>query len=510
MGRLVRAGVAGCMVMLLAACGGGGGGSDAPSGGGTGSGTGGSTTGGGSAPAGTTPSGGGASTSPPRIEPYEMVARSAQTAQTRSAAAFPTVIASTVRLPAPTDTTVVTAKAAAASAGKGARRQIGQARAVAETADVAAMARRLDWQPAGGGLAATTSFRSDGAASVRIGLLVQRLPDEAIVRVFAPGGGDLAEFSGAQIRSLLSGLEGKSPTYWLPAVGGPEAVLQIALPAGVATSQVEVAVPQLSHLWVDLARGQDSMLKIGESDTCNIDASCEASYLDESRAIARMEFVSGGDSFLCSGTLMADVGATGTPWFLSANHCISDQASASSLTTYWFYRSASCNSRTLNPGATRLTGGAQLLYATTATDTAFLRLVQAPPAGALFAGSLLAAPAVGAGVVGLHHPVGDMLKFSEGSILAFSNCNESAAGDVTCGSAGDRFLSVRWSRGTTQRGSSGSSIFSGVGAGSYVSGHLYAGLASCQRPGEADYYGRFDIPYRSALYQWLGDVQGAR
>lgn len=501
MQRFLRAGIAGSVLALLVACGGGGGGSDAPSGGTTGgtpSGT----------PTGGTPTGGGASTNPPRIEPYELASR----AVTRSASAPAGVTPATVRLPAPPEATLASAKSAAASAGKGARRQIGQARAVADTADVAAMARRLDWQPTpGGGLAAAASFRSEGAASLRIGLLVQRLPDEATLRVFAPGGADLAEFSGAQVRAMLSaqGAGAAGRTYWLPAVGGAEAVLEIALPAGVAPSQVEVAVPQLSHLWVDLARGEDTMLKIGESASCNLDASCEASYLDESRAIARMEFVSGGDSFLCTGTLMADVSASGTPWFLSANHCISDQASASSLTTYWFYRSATCNSRTLNPGATRLTGGAQLLYATATTDTAFLRLAQRPPAGALFAGSLLAAPTTGTRVVGLHHPVGDLLKFSEGAIDGLSNCTEDAAG-VSCGASGDRYLSVRWSRGTTERGSSGSAIFIGVGSGAYVSGHLYAGLASCQRPDQADYYGRFDLPYRSALYQWLGDVPGAR
>lgn len=475
MERFFRATVGGWLAAMLVACGGGG--------------------------------GNGASADLPRIEPYELTTRAVQP---RSAVALP-VAATVVQLPAPTDAALATAKAKSANAGKGARRQIGQARLVTDTADIAAMAGRLDWQPrSSGGFAAATSFRSEGAASVRIGLLVQRLPDEATVRVFAPGGADLAAFSGAQIRSMLSGQDAAGRTFWMPAVGGPEAVLEIALPAGVATSQVEVAVPQLSHLWVDLARGSDSILKIGESDTCHIDASCEASYQDESRAIARMEFVSGGDSFLCTGTLMADVGATGTPWFLSANHCISDQASASSLTTYWFYRSASCNSRTLNPGATRLTGGAQLLYATANTDTAFLRLVQPPPAGALFAGSLLGAPPVGSAVISLHHPLGDMLKFSEGSLLGYSNCSENAAGDVTCGSAGDRYFSVRWSRGTTQRGSSGSALFSNVGTGSYVSGHLYAGLASCQRSGDADYYGRFDIPYRSALYQWLGNVPGAR
>ncbi|TFY99549.1 trypsin-like serine peptidase [Ramlibacter rhizophilus] len=503
MKSLLGAGRAGMVPVLLAAllvaCGGGGGGGEpTPTNGSGGTGT----------------SGGGTAGNPPRIEPYESVQLLSFKADASRTASGPQVSPSAVTLPPLDAGSAAAAKSHNANASAATARQVGQARPVAAAADAAATARLLRWQRTPKGeLAAATSFRSEGAASVRLGLLVDRLPPQAVVRVMSPAGQDLSEATGEQIHALLArnpDTDADARTYWFPSVGGQDVVLEIALPPGADPAQVKVAVPRLSHLWVDLTRGEDSFLKIGESSTCNIDASCEASYLDESRAVARVEFVSEGSAFLCTGTLMADVAASGTPWFLSARHCISDQSSAATVVTYWFYRSSTCNSGVLGPQSVRLGGGATLLYEAAATDTAFLRLERNPPAGVLFAGSLLAAPAAGTSVIGLHHPVGDLLKFSLGSILGYANCTENSSGSVGCGQAGDNFASVRWSRGTTQRGSSGSAIFTPLGSNAYVTAHLYAGLASCLRPDEPDYYGRFDIPYRSALHQYLGDVPGAR
>jgi lysyl endopeptidase len=143
------------------------------------------------------------------------------------------------------------------------------------------------------------------------------------------------------------------------------------------------------------------------------------------------------------------------------------------------------------------------------TDATLMRLNQPPPAGVRFSGSLLAAQPVGTSASGLHHPAGDLLKFSQGNIDSYASC---AGVSCTLQSrpANANFLTVRWGRGTTETGSSGSALFTPVGSNQYVMGHLFAGLASCTRPTESDYYGRFDVDYRAALYRWLGDVSGAR
>ena len=98
-----------------------------------------------------------------------------------------------------------------------------------------------------------------------------------------------------------------------------------------------------------------------------------------------MSFVdTDGYSYLCTGTLLNDMASSGTPYFLSAQHCISQQTVASTLQTYWFYRSTSCNSSVLNAGNVTLTGGATLLYSSVNTDTSFMRLSNTPPAGATY------------------------------------------------------------------------------------------------------------------------------
>ena len=202
---------------------------------------------------------------------------------------------------------------------------------------------------------------------------------------------------------------------------------------------------------------------------------------------------------------MADTAASGTPYFLGANHCVGDQTTASTLSTYWFYRSASCNSHTLDPAATRLTGGATLLHASADTDTAFMVLHGSPPVGAVHAGSLLSAPALGTALAGLHHPAGDLLKLSLGTLPAYARCE-----GTRCTGEGvetSNFLVLRWSRGTTENGSSGSPVFAGVGARRYVVGQLFAGSASCMRPDANDYYGRFDRAH-PALRPWLGTPAG--
>jgi lysyl endopeptidase len=451
-----------------------------------------------------------AGTGSARIEPYERVIT---LAVRKSAPALPSVMPSlAIELGSPpAQFTPTKASASLGATDAAIARQIGAARAVSALATPEDAAGALAWQvTAAGGLATAARLRSEGAAGLRLGLEVRRLPPSAQVRV-RPSGSvavDADTVSGQEILDTLArnrdaGDSGRSGrTYWMPAVAGESITLEIELPPGVEATQVEVAVPQLSHLWwTHAAVAAATALKLGEAGACNADATCSPAYDFEARSIARMEYVRDGGAYLCTGTLMADVAASGTPYFLGANHCVGDQTSASTLSTYWFYRAATCNSSTLDPAATRVTGGATLLYASSATDTAFMVLRGSPPAGTVHAGSLLAPVAVGTSLAGLHHPAGDLLKLSVGSTPSYANC-----ADTRCASASadnGNFLILRWSSGTTESGSSGSPVFASIGSRRYVVGQLFAGVASCTRPDGSDFYGRFDRAY-AALRTWLG------
>ena len=396
----------------------------------------------------------------------------------------------------------------------GTPRLVGQARDVQATKSAAAMQSLWQWKnTAVGGKVAAISFNAEGAYGLRLGVLVKQLPGSATVRVYTQSAPDkVFQISGQAILQLIERNQAAGDqsdaarTWWTPDTGEGEATLEVELPPGVAASALDIAVPQLSHIFENLSlptaqeyQEQVEAAKINESDPCNLDANCYSENAQERNAVARMLFTKDGGSYLCTGTLMNDTQNSFKPYFLTANHCISTQTVASSLETRWFYRSPSCNSGTLQSSTVRKTGGAQLLYASGTTDTAFMLLNDTPPGGALFAGWSANTVAAGTTVVGLHHPSGDLLKISFGAVNSQANCQPTTGSGFQCSGTSGNYYRVSWSQGTTEGGSSGSALFQG----GYVVGTLYGGSATCTNRSAYDYYGRFDVAYNAAIKAWL-------
>jgi hypothetical protein len=254
-------------------------------------------------------------------------------------------------------------------------------------------------------------------------------------------------------------------------------------------------MPRISHAVIDgadllspaapLARQSG----IGASGACNVDVACVAAgnpaAAELAKSVARMTFVDDGVSYLCSGTLLNDSVQSGTPYLFTANHCVPSQAIARTVNTYWFYAASACNSMA-SPQFVRLTGGATLLARSQDTDWSFLRLAEPPPAGTRLA-AWRAEPLVnGAGIISLHHPSGDLLKYSRGRVTG----NRALEDDLVHG----LFTEVVWSEGVTEGGSSGGAFATLAPGGSYyeVRGGLYAGLSSCGSPSSPDYYSHFE------------------
>ncbi|HAU57096.1 MAG TPA: endoproteinase ArgC [Comamonadaceae bacterium] len=387
--------------------------------------------------------------------------------------------------------------------------QIGVGRNVPALATHSDFSALLRWEDTVRGTrTAALSVTSEGAKGVRLGVLVSGLPAGAVLRFYAQGGDTAAEVTRQHImatidRNLQAGTPDEAAhTYWSPDFGGPETTVEVEIPASAATASVKLAVPRLSHYVLSPdeteARG---LAKVGESGSCEVDVMCKPEFLDQSRSVMRMIFVRDAKTYLCSGTLLNDIRSSGTPYLLSASHCISTQVEASSLITDWFYRSAACNSGTVGAGAQRRMGGATLLHANAETDSSFMRLNDAPPAGVVYAGSYFGSLDAGLSLAGVHHPKGDLQKFSQGYLLRFSTCSGELcyASDRNQGT----FLTMGWHQGVTEGGSSGSGLFHTIGDKRYVVGQLYGGASSCQAPAGQDHYGRFDVAYRSALKQWL-------
>ncbi|MDF1482989.1 trypsin-like serine peptidase [Extensimonas sp. H3M7-6] len=414
---------------------------------------------------------------------------------------------------------------------------IGPARSLPQSASAQAMAALLTWQTlADGSQVAALRFQSAGAQGMRLGIVVEQLPAAAQLRFYPPDGAVLHSVTGGEILAAIArnqqagDASTAARTYWSPDVGGDTVVLEIELPAGTDPAALRIAVPQLSHFRVapqalaGAAAGAASSTagssgaaplvpKAGTADFCEVDTACNADYANESNAVARMLFVDQGTSYLCTGTLLNDTASSGTPYFLSAQHCIASQTVASTLTTYWFYRAAACNGASLDARASSLKGGATLLATDGATDTALMRLNDAPPSGTVFAGWDAHTPVLGQAAALLHHPNGDWQKLSLGSLRQFSSCTLSADGSsFSCSGAAsvsDNYLGVQWSSGATAPGSSGGALFTSQNGARYLVAHLTAGSASCSVSGGTDFFGRFDLAFAAGLKQWLAPASSA-
>jgi lysyl endopeptidase len=389
--------------------------------------------------------------------------------------------------------------------------KIGVARQIAQGASAEAVTAMTSWTPSdrGGNLAAWRVV-SPKAKGVRLGLRVEHLPLGTMVRFYGDAGEKMYEVSAHEIatviqRNLDAGDSSENARiYWSPNMGGEALTVELEIPPNAAPESVKIALPMLSHVNIDITN-RESFDKIGEAGSCNRDVSCESQYAALSKSVALMDFVKDGGNYVCTGTLLNDRMSTGTPYFLSANHCIPSQTVASTLYTLWFYKSATCNSTQVSPALAAMTSGATLLYAQADTDTSFMRLNSQPPAGALFAGSSPFGPDLFNGlsndVYGVHHPEGDLQKVSEGTYVGTAACGADSCQFSSSSAA--KHLAVRWYRGVTESGSSGSGLFRRLNGKDYLVGQLQGGSASCSRPLGYDFYGRFDLPFHAALQQWL-------
>ena len=370
--------------------------------------------------------------------------------------------------------------------------QIGLARELPAASRARLAPSRLNWVQVADGSVATFLIRSQGAAALRAGLVAARVPEQLELRffgtiddrVFGPVLGSALKDAGADVT-------------WSPVIEGDTLGVELFLPKGVAPEDVRLEVPRLSHL-VDSARtGFRRLSELGQAAACEIDIACSAVWTPIGNAVAKYVLTSAtGQTFKCTGTLITDTDTTTTiPYFLTADHCISNQAEASSINTYWFFQRASCGGA--NPTAvTQVAGGATIVArgGVAQGDYSLLRLNQAPPAGTVFAGWTAAIAQENEVIVGVHHPRGDVKKVSAGQVVGFTD------GD---GNAGNTHIGVVWSAGITEPGSSGSPLFrNGTFPNQQLIGILTGGSSFCTAPNSPDWYGRFDRFY-SALSPFL-------
>lgn len=397
----------------------------------------------------------------------------------------------------------------------------GIGRNVAQTSNSALTKQLLTWKnTTTGGNVAAINFNSAGAKGLRIGLLVTKLPETATLRFYAKGATQAIEVKAGEVLSNLAlnlaagDTSDAGRTFWSPRIDGAEGIVEIELPAGVSTDNVDISIPTLSHIFLSSTAITDKFAtaytRPNDGLTCEIDINCSATVPAVSNAVAVIQFIKvDGTSSACTGTLLNDAINSRTPYFSTANHCISTQTVASTAFTVWFYKSASCNSTSGNYylGTTSAT----LLFTVLNTDGTLLRLNQAPPVGVMYAGwDAATPPTLGSAVAGIHHPQIDSQRISSGNILSYlALATRSATGYTTSPSDITNSTIVRTSL-LTESGSSGSALFKNItGTNPQVIGQLLGGPAAvCGGAHYAD-YGRFDKSFNAGMKAFLSPAAPA-
>ncbi len=346
-----------------------------------------------------------------------------------------------------------------------------------------------NWQTVSDGQAAHFTLTSSEALRVRAQLQTGQWPAGVELQVYSP----------TDTSNVFGPYTGAESTFWSPTVEGDTLGLELFLPDGVHPQDVQLAIPQLSHLVVSPTSSttKSSIYKATtDYSSCQIDIACaDASWQETGKAVARYVFTeSDGLSYLCSGTLLADQDSyTQIPYFLTAAHCVSDTYSAGNMDFFWHYQNSTCGGS--NASWTQSSGGAQLLSTRSELDSTLVQLNNEPPAGVTMSGWTLTPLTSNQAITGIHHALGGPKRYSEGNFVTRVQIETSSSGySIISDNDGD-FSAVIWSNGITAPGSSGSGVWVVDNGVHYLNGALLGGASDCVNTDLPDEYSRFERFY---------------
>ena len=253
----------------------------------------------------------------------------------------------------------------------------------------------------------------------------------------------------------------------------------------------------LNHIQNDLVRGLNS------SGNCNIDVNCPLGigWDNEIRSVAMI--VVGGNG-ICSGALVNNTCNDGTPYFLTANHCLGGSTGSWAFRFNWQSppgtESCATTIGSVDPGPPydQTANGATTLVSAAASDFALLEITNmtlsiAQNWNCFFAGWDASDLTTVTQATGIHHPSGDVKKICRENNAPFHSNNGGAA----------TWYITQWEQGVTEPGSSGSPLFD---QNHRIIGQLYGGAAACSGTvdnNQYDYYGRMGVSWNNGIDNYL-------
>jgi len=356
-----------------------------------------------------------------------------------------------------------------------------------------------------GGFVWTAAVKVQGATALRLHLTGVDLPAGAKLYVYNLAGQAFGPYTGR-------GLSGDGVIH-TNTVFGNQLVLQLHTPADAGRAPrltlAEVGVmgarflaPRYNPKGVFDSGDAEALSKA--SNLCSYNANCVVNAACQSSsavsiakdAVASILFQSGGSFYICTGGLVADTVTTSViPYFLTAHHCISKSAEASSLETYFDYEttcsSPNCTQPYNNNGDTI---GSTIKATGSTSDYTLVQLSSIPvtPDGLATYLGWLSTPVANTNNLALYrisHPSGAPQAYTEGVVdTSKPTCRTLARGN---------FIYSRDTLGATEGGSSGSPGLNGSGQ---IVGQLYGACGTnlndvCDAAHNATVDGAFAVSY---------------
>jgi len=351
--------------------------------------------------------------------------------------------------------------------------------------------------------------RSNGAYSLNFIFGKYHLPDGVKLYLYNE---DHSAILGA-LTSKNNKASGVLPTTLIP---GDEVTIEMYVPFYVKKNNIDLQLTDIFHAYrnvVGWVNDTDNHLKdsqFGQSGSCNVDVACpqNAGWGDQTNAVARLVL----GNALCSGALLNNTAQDGTPYLLTANHCIGEPYA--NWVFNFNYEVATCGSSTdpfpgsfnnssmhsVSGCSFRATAGDGENGNPDTLDFCLVELSSLPPssynpylAGWDHSGTIPDS------THGIHHPSGDVKKIcidqDPPTIDSYTGYDPNTHWHI-----------AMWDVGVTEGGSSGSPLFD---PNHRVIGNLTGGQAACGNTIN-DFYEMFshswaDYPSqnRTQLQPWL-------
>ena len=343
----------------------------------------------------------------------------------------------------------------------------------------------LQWvdSPASDRIAIVTVV-TQAAVSIRIAVQAVLPPNASVQVLDVDGVPSGRSYTPADFRTGNS--------VWLPSVQGDTLTVEITTPHDTVTDGMWFSITNVAHRFAS----NRPMTTFAGCPFVNAEcAPGDRRQLADSigQVNYETEDTMEGYTMACSGTLLdvPDTPDIRERYFLTAGHCISNQARADTAEVYWFFRAPTCEAM-FPDQMPKTSGGAELLAVSKAQDASLIELRESPPAGVTYAAWTTDPVRVGDLVFSFHHPGSGQARYSEGSVQAIRS--------DTVGVLAHHAIIVDWSYGLAAPGSSGGGLFDGK-TGALV-GTVSGGPLDEQCPTEGIVFGSFQR-FHPRVAQWL-------